>query len=360
MNEQNFNPYLKPNSTLDDNSNNATKEEMEEAVEINEELDGVLAGGRYTKVQETADLVVKKRDLNDSFKKETGTALASLPEGKEPTMQINEKAISNLYMAGHLFGKDFTMEHIANCLAKGEEVTEQMKHPAEGSRYFKLDIPDGAGLPGRFVVPQENGTTLAEHIANWNQECEFKFRHGQLSPIIKKKELPQWLVDLESVFYVIMEKNQMPDGKLQIADGPTDNDPEESWVVSTVHYGQPSRVKPRPPRKPDWKKAKKDPDKLSETMINHMTAIDNYQKDYDSWSDEQKRVVFVDLEEDGVGQEGVKKEKKTNNAEKDNLISELSHDNEVLKKMLMQAMGEMNEMKSEMKGINKRLKKRDL
>lgn len=333
---------------------------QEEAISVNEELDSILAGGRYTKKQETADMVIKKRELAEDFQQEWKKAVESLPEGKQPLMPINEKAIANMYMAGHLFGKDFTMEHIAQCLVNGEDVTDKIDHPKEGSRYFKLNIPDGAGLPGRFVVPSETESATAEHVANWNQSCEFKFRHGFLSPIIKKKELPQWLVDLESVFYVIMEKNEILDKdskrmnppRLQVADGPTEDDPESSWLVATVHYGQPSRRKPRPPKEPSWDKIKKDPATLMDEMIRYQRCSAQYQKDYDTWSDEQRRVVFVDLEEAGVGQKGIKE--KTENSDKQ--IAELMHDNEALKKMLMQAMGEIKSLKSDVKGLNTRMK----
>lgn len=331
----------------------------EEAWSINEELDDVLAGGRYVKKQETADLVIKKRELAEDFKNEWEKALKELPEGQKPAFPLSEKAIANMYMAGHVFGKDFTMKHIAQCLTRGKEVTEEIKFPQKGSRYFRLDIPDGTGLPGRFVIPSESGTALAEHVANWNQECTYKFRHGELSPVIKKSDLPQWLVDLESAFYVIVEKNEIKnhDGerfsppKLQVADGPTEDDPEESWLISTVHYGQPSRRKPRPPREPKWAQIKKDPELFMDEMIKYQRAIAEYQKTHDSWSDEQKRVVFVDLEEGGVGQKSVKQEK----ASDDSVVAELKNDNEALKKMLMNAIGEINSLKSEVKGLNTRL-----
>jgi len=334
---------------------------QEEAWDINEELDDVLAGGRYVKKQETADLVIKKRKLAENFQKEWNKSIESLPEGKQPAMPLNEKAIANMYMAGHLFGKDFTMEHIAQCLVHGKDVTDQIKFPQKGSRYFELQIPEGAGMPGRFVVPNENGTVLAEHVANWNQECDFKFRHGELSPIIKKRDLPQWLIDLESVFYVIVEKNEILDHeqkrfetpKLQVADGPTEDNPEGSWLISTVHYGQPSRRKPRPPREPGWGKVKKDPILFMDEMIKFQKSISEYQKAYDSWSDEQKRVVFVDLEEKGVGQKGVKQESKIH----DSKVAELIHDNEVLKKMLQNTIGEINSLKSEVKGLKTRMKR---
>jgi len=336
-----------------------TPEEMaqlqEEAQGVNEELDNMLAGGRYTKVQETADLIIKKKKLAEDFHQEWSKALQSLPEGQQPTIPLNEKAIANMYMAGHLFGKDFTMEHIAQCLAYGEEMTDQIDHPKEGSRYFKLDIPDGAGMPGRFVVPSEENTATAEHVANWNQNCEFKFRHGFLSPVIKKKDLPRWLVDLESVFYVIVERNEILDEKngrfsppkLQVADGPTESDPEGSWLISTVHYGQPSRRKPRPPREPKWDKISKDQATFMGEMIKYQKYQSQYQKDYDSWSDEQRRVVFVDLEENGVGQKGIKEMGNVNDPQ----LAEVLNDNAALGNMLLQLQGEMNALRSEIKGL---------
>jgi len=337
-------------------------EEHEEALGVNTELDDVLGGGRYVNIQETADLVIRKRGLADEYQKELGKVLEELPEGKEAVMPLNEKAIANLYMAGHVFGKDFTMEHVVQCLVGGKDVTDDIKFPQKGSRYFKLEIPDGAGLPGRFIVPRESGTSLAEHVANWNQECEYEFRHGELSPLKKKSDLPQWLIDLESAFYVIVEKNEILTNeqerfsppKLQVADGPTEDDPEGSWLVSTVHYGSPSRRKPRPPREPKWNKVKKDPNVFMEEMIKYQKTLARYQKEQDSWGDEQKRLVFVDLEEDGVGQKGVKVDKEQKSEE----IAEIKNDNEALKKMLQKALGEINALKSEVNGINTRMKKK--
>jgi hypothetical protein len=334
---------------------------QEEAWSINDELDDVLAGGKYVKKQETADLIIKKRELAESFGTEWENAIKSLPEGEMPTMTVNKKAIVNMYMAGHVFGKDFTMKNIVQCLIRGKDVTDQIKSPQKGSRYLELRNPEDVGFPGRFVVPNESGTALAEHVANWNQECEYKFRHGELSPIIKKKDLPQWLVDLESAFYVIVEKNEILDHeqqrfktpKLQVADGPTEDDAEGSWLVSTVHFGQPSRRKPRPPRMPNWNKLKNDPTLLMEEMIKFQEATSEYQKAYDSYSDEQKRVVFVDLEENGTGQKGIKQESRIN----DPHVAELAHDNEALKKMLMSAIGEINTLKSEIKGLKTRMDK---
>lgn len=335
---------------------------QEEALSINEELDNVLAEGKYVKKQETADSIIKKRELSVSFQKEWKAATEVLPEGVNPTILLNEKAIANMYMADHIFGKDFSMKHIAQCLAFGEEVTDKIKHPQSGSRYFKLEIPDGAGLPGRFVIPNESGTTLAEHVANWNQECEYKFRHGELSSVIKKGKLPHWLVDLESVFYVIIEKNEILNSneerfnppRLQVADGPTESDSEGSWLVSTVHYGQPSRRKPRPPKEPKWNKIKKDPNLFMDKMIEYQRSVAKYQKAYDSWSDEQKRVVFVDLEEEGVGQKGIKQEKL---GDVDSVVAGLQHDNEILAKGLMSAKGEIKAMQSAIKGLQTRMNK---
>ncbi len=356
-------PFKSPEQNVPKTIPPPTEEEMDrmhaEALAVNEELDTVLAQGKYTKVQETADTIIRKQDLARNFREEMQRALAELPEGQKPTLALNEKGIANMYMANHLFGKDFTMRHIAECLAKGEEVTDKMKHGAEGSRYFRLNIPEGAGMPGRFVLPHESGTQLAEHVANWNQSCEFKFRHGNLSPIVKKRDLPQWLIDYESSFYVIVEKNQLPDGKLQVADGPTDNDPEESWLISTVHYGQPSRIKPRPPREPKWDKLKGDPQAMMEALAQYQKAQSKYLADHDAWSDEQRRVVFVDLEEEGVGQKGVKEGPKTQeefNDQSSKKMAELEQDNAALKKMLMEALGEIKRVDAEVKGLKTRQK----
>jgi hypothetical protein len=200
---------------------------------------------------------------------------------------------------------------------------------------------------------------LAEHVANWNLACEFKFRHGNLAPIIRKKDLPQWLVDYESALYVIVEKNQMPNGKLQVADGPTENDPQESWLVSTVHYGQPARIKPRPPREPKWDAIKADPAALMDAVVQYEKGQRKYLTDLDAWSDEQKRVVFVDLEEQGVGQKAVKEKPKTQEEltdENSKKIAGLENDNAALKKMLIEAVGAIEGLKSEVKGLKTRQK----
>ncbi len=336
---------------------------QEEALDINKELDQTLAGGRYIKKQETADSIIKKRELLEEFQKEWDIAVKELPENVNPTILLNQKGIANMYMADHIFGKDFSMNHIVQCLIYGEEVTDKIKYAQKGSRYFRLEIPDGSGLPGRFVIPSESGTALAEHVANWNQECDYKFRHGELSPVIRKSDLPHWLVDLESVFYVILEKNEIINQngerfdppKLQVADGPTESDPEGSWLISTMHYGQPSRRKPRPPREPKWDKLKTDQDLFMDKMIDYQRAVSQYQKSYDSWSDEQKRVVFVDLEEDGVGQKGIKQK----NEVVDLTVASLQHDNEILAKSLMNLMGEIKALKAEIKGMKTRSNKRN-
>ncbi len=215
------------------------------------------------------------------FKSPTEPILDETKKEKEPTMRVNEKALHNSYIDKHLMGKGISAEDILNCLNDGTEVTAEIKNPRMGSRYFKLDVPNGAGMPGRFVLPDLDGP-LGGEIANWNHACEFKFRHGKLAPVIRKDELPEWLINFESVLYVIIEENQLPDGKLQVMDGPTNKDPEGSWMVSTAHFGQPSRLKPRTPK--DCSDAKK---------------LKQYLEDLDGWAREQDRIVFTDLEVDG-------------------------------------------------------------
>lgn len=332
----------------------------EEALAVDTELREVLGEGRYTKVQETAVSIARKREFARTFHEEMERALAELPEGQNPTMLLNEKAVANLYMAGHLFGKDFTMRHIVQCLLQGKEVTQEMKHAKEGSRYFRLDKPEGAGMPGRFVLPKEDGTPLAEHVANWNQECESRFRHGQLSSVIKKRDLPSWLIEYESVFFVIVEKNTLPNGELQVKDGSTEKDPEGDWLISTVHYGNPSRIKPRPPRGPKWEAIKSDPAMLNEALIQYNKAVQKYFNEHDEWSDEQRRVVFVDLEEEGVGQQGVKKgtpvgeRKEITDAR---TLAEVVEDNTAVRKMLEELKGQMQQLQSKIKGLDTRQKK---
>jgi len=196
-------------------------------------------------------------------------------------MKINEKGVKNSYLSAHLFGKGISVELILHALDKGTE-EDMGNYGKPGSRYFKLELPDGAGLPGRFVLPEEDGV-YGGKIANWNASCQLKFRHGKLSPILKKAELPAWMIQYASCVWVIVEKNQLEDGKLQLEDGPTEADPEESWIVCTAHFGPPSRLKPRLPKK----------GASADDLLRYLDQLD-------SWTREQERVVFVDLEADGV------------------------------------------------------------
>ena len=196
-------------------------------------------------------------------------------------MVVNEKALRNSYINAHLMGKDISVKLIQRCLKEGVEVTNDLDHTKEGSRYFCLEMPNGAGLPGRFVLPDIDGP-LGGKVANWNSPCVYKFRHGKLAPVINRGQIPEWLITYASVVYVIIEKNELPDGSLQVEDGPMESDPEGSWLVATAHFGPPSRMKPRIPR-----------DCLDPK------ALKSYLQDLDSWSREQRSVVFIDLEADG-------------------------------------------------------------
>ncbi len=231
-------------------------------------------------------------------------------EKKEPTLRINEKAYHNSYIDKHLMGKGISAEDISECLTNGVEVTNEIKNAKSGSRYFKLEIPGGAGMPGRFVLPELDGP-LGGEVANWNCTCEYKFRHGKLAPVIKRDQIPEWLVNFASVLYVIVEKNELPDGKLQVSDGPTKDDPEDSWMLATAHFGPPSRLKPRIP------KDCSDPIKLKQ-----------YLEETDNWDREQSRVIFVDLETEG--QAGLSKDSiKTN--ENFELMKIIQHQSELIK-----------------------------
>lgn len=196
-------------------------------------------------------------------------------------MKLSRKAYDNSYLAGHLVGKGITLDLIERCLAEGQEVTKDISWAKAGSRYFRLDMAEGSGMPGRFVLPELDGP-LGGKVANWNATCTFKFRHGKLAPVIQKADLPDWLVGYASALFVIIECNQLPDGRLQIPDGPNEEEPEGSWTVSTAHFGPPSRQKPRVP------KDCADPKKVRQ-----------YLEDLDTFNREQDRVVFVDLEVDG-------------------------------------------------------------
>lgn len=200
---------------------------------------------------------------------------------REPTMRINEKGINNAYLREHLFGKGISPELIKKCLSSGEEMTHSLRQTKKGSRYFKMEIPDGTGMPGRFVLPDLNGP-LGGKVANWNAKCEYKFRHGRLVPIIAKKDIPDWLLNYASTFWVIVEKNELPNGKLQDADGPTKDDPEGSWLVATAHFGPPSVPKPRVPK-----------DCSNEKELRY------YLQYLDNWTREQYNTIYVDLDADG-------------------------------------------------------------
>lgn len=196
-------------------------------------------------------------------------------------MDLHPAAFENSYLTRHLMGKNISLDLIKQCLAHGEEVTSELSSVKEGSRYFRLSLENGAGLPGRFVLPELDGP-LGGLVANWNAPCVFKFRHGKLAPVINRSQLPAWLITYASVLYVIIEKNQLPDGRLQVADGPTEDCPEGSWMISTAHFGPPSRQKPRVPKD-----------------CGDATAVKRYLEALDGFDREQSRVIFVDLEADG-------------------------------------------------------------
>ena len=193
-----------------------------------------------------------------------------------PTFQINEKGLNNSYLEEHVFPKGIGADLMRQCLEKGVEITDEIKHPREGSRYFKL--VDSRGLPGRIILPDLNGP-LGGRMANWNQSCVYKFRHGKLAPIIKRENLPDWIKQHNSTLYVIIEKNRGSNGRLQIPDGPTEEDEGGDWIVSTAHFGEPSRQKPRIPK--DCSNGK---------------AVKKYLESLDTFNREQSRIVFVDLE----------------------------------------------------------------
>jgi len=257
---------------------------------------------------------------------ENSDPLQNIEQEKEPNFKINEKGLSNSYLEGHLMGKGISKDLILECFNDGIEVTEELKNTKEGSKYFKLDIPEGAGLPGRFVLPSLDGP-LGSKIANWNCSCEYKFRHGVLSPVIPRNQIPAWLVDYASTLYVIVEKNELSNGKLQIPDGPTNQDKEGSWVVSTAHYGPPSRQKPRVPKDcSDGKNLKK------------------YLESLDQFTREQSKIIYVDLEVDGnVG------------LEKNNPVDE----NKEMKNIIMEQKEQIDTMRKEMNSFMKRMTKKN-
>ena len=199
-------------------------------------------------------------------------------------MKISRKGLENSYLTKHLMGKGISLDLIQRCLEEGVEVTSdqtEVPHPKEGSRYFKMEIPEGAGLPGMFTLPDLNGPIGGE-VANLNLDCKYKFRHGKLAPVVRRDQLPVWLVNYASVIFVIIEKNQLPDGRLETPDGPSEEDPEGSWLVVTAHYGPPSRQRPRVPKD-----------------CSDGNAVKRYLEQMDTYDREKSRIIFVDLEADG-------------------------------------------------------------
>lgn len=53
---------------------------------------------------------------------------------------FNIKAIRNSYLEKHLIGKGITEELILDTLRNGQDVTPNIKHRKEGSRYFRLEM----------------------------------------------------------------------------------------------------------------------------------------------------------------------------------------------------------------------------
>lgn len=260
-------------------------------------------------------ILLKKNFMEEHQEKENASA------EREPTMRINEKGIKNSYIEAHLFNKGIKRELIEKCLKDGREVTAELKSPKKGSRYFRLEVPDGANVPGRFVLPDFDGVH-GGNVASWNElDVKPTFRHGRMVPTIPFSKIPGWLMKYTGSFYVILEKNQLSNGLLQIQDGPTENDPEKSWFVATAHFGPPSEPKPRVPRRPKTKKlpdlgkiaAQKNTEEVIPSLIDCLSVlfsvieeereysgkVRDYQEELAKWYGQESRMVYVDFEERG-------------------------------------------------------------
>ncbi len=246
---------------------------------------------------------------------------------KETTLRINEKGIYNSYLRGHLLGKGISYELIKKCLSEGKEVTGSLKYKKEGTRYFVLSVEKEADLPGAFILPSTHGP-LGNKVSNWNSSCTFKFRHGRLVPVIKRKDIPDWLIKYATTFWVIVEKNELQDETLLNRDGPTEKDIEGSWFVVTAHFGPPNIPKPRVPKD-----------------CGNKTDLKNYLNDLDNWNRQQFSTVYIDLETDG--QTGPCEASKENHDE----IAEL-------KKIVSFQQKQMEEMREEIHRLKKIFTKR--
>lgn len=263
---------------------------------------------------------------------------------KKPTMVLNEKGVDNPWIRKHVFKKGITKEDIVACLRDGTEVT--VDHPKEGSRYFKIET-SAANLPGRFVIPDPEDKKLGPLVTNWNCPAEVKIRHGKLCSVIKRADIPTWLVDYTTVFYVIIEKNERPDKSLQIPDGPTEKDPEGSWIVSTAHYGEPSRRKPRIPKDPidtiELKKYIENPKIYTPEQLRAIfIKVKEYLEDMEAYTAEQSRVIFVDFEPDVLHQAGLSEKPKP------------FDENAELRGIIAQQQKEIEEIRSTLKGLQKK------
>jgi hypothetical protein len=320
---------------------------------------------------------------------------------RKPTMVINEKGLNNKYLREHLFGKGISPELIKKCLAEGTEMTHTLRQRKKGSRYFMMEVPEGAGMPGRFVLPDINGP-LSTEVANWNAKCEYKFRHGRLVPVISRRNIPEWLLEYASTFWVILERNELPDGRLQDLDGPTKDDPEGNWLVATAHFGPPSVPKPQVPKLPKFlqKFIKEETgqqlekelllmqnkgemnavmEMLTSSVKNSVSSKEQfvafanelnsfvkelmyYLRYLDNWTREQYNTVYVDLEEE-QGEDTEEKEP----SPKDRMEeigtgffpakrAEDVSDTDYLKKIAMAQQNQIEEMREEIKRIRKEIK----
>ena len=242
-------------------------------------------------------------------------------------LRMNDKGIYNSYLRQHLFGKGISYELIKKCLTEGKEVTASLRRRKEGTRYFVLPVEREADLPGMFVLPSSGGY-YGNKVSNWNAKCEYKFRHGRLVPVIARKNIPEWLIQYATTFWVIVEKNELPDGTLMNHDGPTEEDPEGSWMVITAHFGPPSFPKPKVP------KDCSDKEKLREYLM----SLDN-------WTRQQWATVYIDLEADG--QTGPSEEKRE---ERDEITE--------LKKIVSFLQTQIEELRTETKRLRKIATKR--
>jgi hypothetical protein len=249
-------------------------------------------------------------------------------EQREPAIRINEKGITNAYTKEHLFQKEgITEALVRKCLDEGKIVTPS--YPKEGAIYVKLDVSDAPGLPGRIELPQYGGA-FAEKVANLNVGCHLEIRNGKISYIVEPEDIPPWLTQYSSVFYVILEKNVADNGKVKkCEDGPTQKDPEGSWMVATAHYGEPSMPKPRVPAK---------------KVLEKPEGLYAYLYAKDEWERRRDKTIYVSKREKQVGLSPENKDEDSSVLNMRKLQGALASQRELTEQLMRELNGLRNEI----------------